>query len=130
MFEVTVSCSQLYLQRVWIRSTIGERTAVRDILQPVQYTPPPSHFKTNHLSSITITRQALFPPFPIHHNQKMCRLQHLSSLRRSSFHGKTGRTRPLNALCDVLAENTPALPEDTRHLRFRGALTRPLTCEG
>ena len=77
--------------------------------------------------------QTSFPPYPTHQNRKLCCLFD-TCLEVLSLHlnCKAGRIRPsLNALCDVLAENTRALWDDTCHLTsLQSCLRFTLTDEG
>lgn len=77
--------------------------------------------------------QTSFPPFPTPHNRKLCCLSDmcLESLRLH-LNCKAVRIRPsLNALCDVLAESTQALWDDTCHPpSLQSCLHFTLTDEG
>lgn len=104
---------------IWLKNcNMGHFTAV-------SYLPSPCHFNTKHLSPLVrnypsqpfTSWQTSFPPFPTHHNRKLCFLFDMC-LEFLCLHlnCKADRIKPsLNALCDVLAENTQALWDDTCH---------------
>lgn len=114
--SLLTSCWAILLVCLWTRSTLDRRTAAWDILQPVQYPPPPSHSKTNNVSGTE--RDSILhnqSPFDKHHfllsqptTIRKCAVSD-ACLEFGSLHlnCKASRIRPsLNALCDVLAENT------------------------